>query len=397
MCKRILAIAMTLTLLLSVTACAGKIPEPVPTTGATIDVVTTTEPSYTDVTTTESVVTTKPTTGTTTKTTATTGGLRTTTTTTTALPTTRSQIPGIAGTTKPNYTIPTTKRTEPLPEIDPGFPGVVEAYTLELREYANFLENPAHRFLSQNSSSSQTIKKVGDLWCAWGALDVTMTKTVFDLVTKPDVLSQFLREKEITDLPQSVALFNVCYLHCAWIKTDKQNVFITINEDFDAERGKKEPVLRVYTEQEYYEKFSPMKYRLIVNGKDITNDNCVHYFKSELPGSDVMLPIMPILSELGAQFISSTSTRCDFRFGKTLLYVDLKKEKLCQYGTEVPYVAVLGGLTQQYVYGGELLMGDSHLRFLLCRATDTWDQATHDWCAIDEENMTVTINFPVQN
>ena len=122
---------------------------------------------------------------------------------------------------------------------------------------------------------------------------------------KPESLKQYLTENNIDGEIRDVAIINMESMAATiWVQVDDRDYFITIDELFsdyinDEYKYRDDPsayVYRLYTYEEYYNRFSAKDASLIIDSKDVSSGN---YVKKH--NSSFYVPFRVVMEKLGAK------------------------------------------------------------------------------------------------
>jgi len=221
--------------------------------------------------------------------------------------------------------------TTALSRLDTKVPGggsiinKVKVYELGRDIYYQFIENPSYDILDRQGSKTGvsiyslsttsaglievetisyrpgSIYEYGEGMLRIGsASGLAVYGSLIDFAGNKTEIKKYLAQKGVTASIESVCVISGLQItDTIWVKTDKGNYFITIDEkqeDYINDPQKTTYVYRFYTQTEYCQKFSPKNCTLIINGKDITSGN---YEKLYYNYAD--LPMTAIMKALGAK------------------------------------------------------------------------------------------------
>lgn len=201
-------------------------------------------------------------------------------------------------TTTTSKKIPTqTQITTTVANPDVPFPSFEEGVIFHdayLIPFYTFLENPSYGIIYAGSNRSKAEPEEGE-WPPAGGWDrAKILQELIDFVGSKEALTVFLSQKGLQVDVQGAVLMDASYVPLTiFIKTAQTPVFITVNED--VERDKMPYEYKAYTYAQYREKYRPRKGKLVVNGKDITDQATVKLYHNTAHVS-----LLPVLEAVGA-------------------------------------------------------------------------------------------------
>ncbi len=285
--------------------------------------------------------------------------------------------------------------------------GDIVVYSFPYEIFNKFIENPATNIFSDNenkiiisslskSSNKQILRKTinqtpTQIEEMEGGIYVGKTPvylTLIDFVTNREMLKAFLIKNNIVinsinninllDVPNMPAII--------WIQDNQQNYYITVDEKYEDKNVKKkedEYIYRVYSDKEFYSKFSDKEGILIVNGKNVTTNNFV-----KINYSGTYISLRGVIESLG-QKIEWDDANCVARLmcnGKTYILDCQNKLSLVEEGTSNNILILPPGGIYYYcsIINGQTIINENAMRMLL-RLMD----ATIN---VDYNNLIVNIN-----
>ena len=195
----------------------------------------------------------------------------------------------------------------------------------------------------------------------WGAGGLTVYKSLVDFAGNTAKIKEYLNQNGVTANIEGVALITgTPSPNTIWVKTDKENYFITVDEqqeDYINDPEKTTYVYRLYDHSAYLKKFREKACRLIVKGKDITDGNYVKLYYNY-----ANLPLIAVMKELGAKVERQSKTTLAITYGNKHYILDTTScslDEIKANGTESTAIPPVGGGGGSQVIGNELVVDDN--------------------------------------
>lgn len=264
-----------------------------------------------------------------------------------------------------------TTATVTYPDVPfPSFEEDVVFYAVDLASFQMFLENPSYGIIYAEGERFKAVAEDGYHPASVGDRALILQE-VIDFVGSKEALTAFLSQKGVQVDVQGAVLMDASYVPLTiFIKTAQTPVFITVNED--TEQHKTPYEYKAYTYAQYREKYRQQSGKLIVKGKDITEEGFVKLYYE-----NAHVSLLPVLKAVGVT--AKETAYGDWKItyqGKThILYWSRKQFKPESGGDNILWVD--GGFESAYVYheNGEFMVSDFLIDEVLyaigseCRAT----------------------------
>lgn len=181
-------------------------------------------------------------------------------------------------------------------------------------------------------------------------------QSLIDFVGDKNAITNFLAENDIKDKVQYASLFIAPHTPVTlYVKTDNSNFFITINESLEDEGY----VYRLYTQDEFKEKFTLKIGSLTIEGKESD-------IKTKVYSKSADIPLLATLKEFGAE-VKEGSRYSKMKIGGKTYYIDLEKPNLytpLKKKQNLLY-QINGGRTFVYAEDGDIMVDDATLNYIL--------------------------------
>lgn len=232
----------------------------------------------------------------------------------------------------------------------------ITAYELERENLNSFVVNCSIEDLEKCKKQALRYDKNTGYYFVKEAHLFRVDQAMIDFVYDKQEITKYLTENDIDATAEYTALLIVPHTPITlYVKTDDGNFFITINEDIEDDGH----VYRLYTQDEFKEKFTLKIGSLTIKEKESTIKTKV-YFKS----ADI--PLVATLKALGAE-ITEDSSRSKITIGNATYYLDLENLNLYASSNKKQNLLyqINGGRIFVYAENGDIMVDDATLSYIL--------------------------------
>lgn len=233
----------------------------------------------------------------------------------------------------------------------------ITAYELERETLNSFVVNCSIEDLEKcEKQELQYNKNKGYYFITEARSRFTVEQSVIDFIDDKEEITKYLTKNNIDAKVENTALIIAPHTPITlYAKTDDGNFFITINEDIEDDGY----VYRLYTQDEFKEKFTLKIGSLTIKEKESTIKTKV-YFKS----ADI--PLVATLKALGAK-VTEGSQPSKIMVGNATYYLDLENYNLYASSNKKQNLLyqIDGGRIFVYAENGDIMVDDATLSDIL--------------------------------
>lgn len=256
----------------------------------------------------------------------------------------------------------TVQVTEPeYNYVDTPVEGELNIYDISREVFFEFIENPSIEILNTQNRGVHSYPTEGDEIIN-GSMMFTIDQS-FENFVNIESIQCFLSDNGYNAAVENVSIFVASSLSvCIWIETTEDDFVITVNESMDDWFSDELYVYRLYTEEEFCDKFSREEGTAIVNGTELSSDSTVYIYHSYAE-----VPLLASLECYGAEIISNNGDIAELKLNGETYYLDLVSRNFYRDGEERDnlFHQVDGGVSYYYVLGNDMMVDDIVFRYII--------------------------------
>jgi len=253
----------------------------------------------------------------------------------------------------------------------------VEIYSINREGFQEFLNEPTIEKLTEKSHGEICNLEIGR-YKRSAYRYFTVKEDFLSFACGGDEMKAFLSQNGIDEEISEIAVIDSDSLALViWVQTSGECVYITVDEANYFE----EYEYRLYTNEEFREKFLSKEGRLLFNLKEIKTEN--HAVLYHNYGE---VPFCAVLTAMGAKFEWKNDTQSEVLFRDEMYVLDLEEKSFYKKGEVQNFIRCLdGGKTYIYPLEKELMVDTTVLTVFLAGFFDDYH------VTVDSENAVIDI------